>query len=51
MNDLANMQADPVEEALHWIVRLNSGAATPDDAAAYEAVIGDWLAVQPPIEG
>lgn len=37
MNDLANMQADPVEEALHWIVRLNSGAATPDDAAAYEA--------------
>ncbi len=37
MNDLANTQADPVEEALHWIVRLNSGAATPEDAATYAA--------------
>jgi transmembrane sensor len=37
MNDIADRQADPVEEALRWIVRLNSGAATPDDTAAYEA--------------
>lgn len=37
MNELADTQADPVEEALHWIVRLNSGAATSEDAAAYAA--------------
>ncbi len=37
MSDNANMQTNPVEEALHWIVRLNSGAATPVDAAAYAA--------------
>ena len=37
MNDDAKTQADPVEEALHWVARLNSGEATQGDTAAYEA--------------
>ena len=37
MNDVADMKADPVEEALRWVVRLNSGAATKADTVAYEA--------------